>query len=60
LPQEIEALEQEQSAIQTQFAQGDIYKQAPDQAKVLQDRLSDIEALILQKLERWETLEKLQ
>jgi ABC transport system ATP-binding/permease protein len=60
LPQEIEVLEQEQAAIQTQFAQGDIYKQAPEQAKTLQDRLSDIEALILQKLERWETLEKLQ
>jgi ABC transport system ATP-binding/permease protein len=60
LPQEIEVLEQEQAAIQAQFAQGDIYKQAPEQAKTLQDRLSDIEALILQKLERWETLEKLQ
>ncbi|MFD1121518.1 ATP-binding cassette domain-containing protein [Methylophilus flavus] len=60
LPQEIEVLEKEQAAIQTQFAQGDIYKQAPEQAKTLQDRLSEIEALILQKLERWETLEKLQ
>ncbi|MGP1717924.1 MAG: ATP-binding cassette domain-containing protein [Methylophilus sp.] len=60
LPGEIEVLEQEQAAIQAQFAQGDIYKQAPDQAKVLQDRLSEIEALILQKLERWEALEKQQ
>ena len=60
LPQEIEALEQEQSGIQVQLAQGDIYKQAPAQAKTLQDRLSEIETLILQKLERWEALEKQQ
>ncbi|MGQ2965671.1 ATP-binding cassette domain-containing protein [Methylophilus sp.] len=60
LPAEIELLEQEQAAIQTQFAQGDIYKSAPAQAKTLQDRLSEIETLILQKLERWETLEKQQ
>jgi ABC transport system ATP-binding/permease protein len=60
LPAEIELLEQEQASIQTQFAQGDIYKQAPAQAKILQDRLSEIETLILQKLERWEALEKQQ
>jgi ABC transport system ATP-binding/permease protein len=60
LPAEIELLEQEQASIQTQLAQGDIYKQAPAQAKTLQDRLSEIETLILQKLERWEALEKQQ
>ncbi|MFQ6334501.1 ATP-binding cassette domain-containing protein [Methylophilus sp. 3sh_L] len=57
LPTEIEQLEQEQTAIQAQFAQGDIYKQAPEQVKLLQERLDAIEALILEKLERWEWLE---
>lgn len=57
LPTEIEQLEQEQTAIQAQFAQGDIYKQAPEQVKLQQERLDVIEALILEKLERWEWLE---
>ncbi|MDT7850580.1 ATP-binding cassette domain-containing protein [Methylophilus sp. VKM B-3414] len=57
LPAEIEQLEQEQADIQSQFAQGDIYKQAPEQVKQRQERLDEIEALILQKLERWEWLE---
>jgi ATP-binding cassette subfamily F protein uup len=57
LPTEIEQLEQEQTAIQAQFAQGDIYKQAPEQVKLQQERLDAIEALILEKLERWEWLE---
>ncbi|AKR43507.1 ATP-binding cassette domain-containing protein [Methylophilus sp. TWE2] len=59
LPAEIEALEQEQSEIQAQFAQGDIYKQAPDKVKQLQDRLDEIETLVLEKITRWETLESL-
>jgi ABC transport system ATP-binding/permease protein len=59
LPAEIEALEQEQVEIQAQFAQGDIYKQAPDKVKQLQERLDEIEALVLEKLTRWETLESL-
>ncbi len=57
LPEEIETLEQEQSGIQTQLAQPDIYKQTPELAKTLQERLSEIETLVMQKLERWETLE---
>ena len=57
LPEEIEILEQEQSDIQTQLAQVDIYKQAPELAKALQERLSEIETLVMQKMERWEILE---
>jgi ABC transport system ATP-binding/permease protein len=57
LPTEIEQLEQEQSEIQAQFAQGDIYKQAPEQVKQQQERLDAIETLIMEKLERWEWLE---
>ena len=59
LPGEIEQLEQEQAEIQNQFAQGDIYKQAPELVKQLQDRLDEIELLILEKLARWEALENL-
>jgi len=59
LPAEIEQLEQEQAGIQAQFAQGDIYKQAPERLKQLQDRLDEIETLLLQKLTRWETLDGL-
>jgi len=59
LPAEIEQLEQEQAEIQAQFAQGDIYKQAPERLKQLQDRLDEIETLLLQKLTRWETLDGL-
>lgn len=59
LPAEIEQLEQEQAEIQAKFAQGDIYQQAPEQVKPLQDRLEAIEMLVLEKLTRWETLENL-
>lgn len=59
LPAEIEQLEQEQADIQAQFAQGDIYKQAPDKVKQLQERLDEIETLVLEKLSRWEALESL-
>ena len=59
LPAEIEQLEQEQSDIQTQFAQGDIFKQAPERVKQLQNRLDEIETLMSEKLTRWETLESL-
>lgn len=59
LPSEIEALEQEQSDIQTTFAQGDIFKQAPEQVKQLQNRLDEIETLMSEKLARWEALESL-
>ena len=59
LPAEIEQLEQEQAQIQTQFAQGDIYKQPPDQVKKLQERLDEIELLVLEKMSRWEALENM-
>ncbi len=59
LPAEIEQLEQEQAQIQAQFAQGDIYKQPPDQVKKLQERLDEIELLVLEKMSRWEALENM-
>lgn len=59
LPEVIEILEQEQSAIQTQLSQGDVYRQAPDQVKALQERLNDLDGELLQKMERWEYLESL-
>lgn len=59
LPGEIEALEQEQADIQSQFAEGSIYKQSPDRVKTYQTRLSEIEQLVIEKMERWEVLEAL-
>ena len=57
LPSEIEALEQEQSQIHATLSQGDIYRTQPEQVKVLQTRLEEIESLVLEKMERWESLE---
>lgn len=57
LPAEIEALEQEQNEIQAQFALGDVYKQAPEKVKTMQERLNTLETLILEKMERWDRLE---
>ncbi len=60
LPGEIEALEREQAEIQAQFSKGDLYKQAPEQVKILQERLATLEGEVLEKMERWEALEQRQ
>lgn len=57
LPSEIEALEQEQNQIHATLSQGDIYRTQAEQVKVLQTRLEEIETLILEKMELWESLE---
>lgn len=57
LPQEIEQLEAEQLNIQNTLSQGDIYRTQPELVKTLQTRLEEIEALVLEKMERWEALE---
>ncbi|MFV1921740.1 MAG: ATP-binding cassette domain-containing protein [Methylotenera sp.] len=59
LPQEIERLEKEEADITTQFANPDIYRGQADLVKKLQTRLSEIKTEIETKMERWETLEKL-
>lgn len=56
IPGQIDALEREQSEINNQLANGEIYK---DQTKVisLQTRLTEIDSLLESFLKRWEILE---
>lgn len=57
IPQEIEALEQEQATINTQFNDTDLYRDQPELVKSLQARLAEIDKDIEKKLARWESLE---
>ena len=59
LPQEIEALEREQSELTTRMSTPEYHRQAPDQGRADGKRLEEIEALLLTKYARWETLEDL-
>lgn len=59
LPQMIEAIEDEQKAIHLQLQDADLYKNSPHQIKTLQTKLEELELLILEKMERWETLENI-
>jgi ATP-binding cassette subfamily F protein uup len=56
IPGQIDALEKEQDNINNQLAKGDIYKD-PDKAMNLQARLGEVDTLLVNLLERWETLE---
>lgn len=58
IPGQIEALETEQTDIQTQLSDGELYKKSPEKIKPLQDRSAEIEDLLLQLMERWELLEQ--
>src|SRR5688572_2798320 len=57
LPQEIEQLEQEQQALTARMSGADYHRQGADQIKADRKRSEDIEALLLQKFDRWEALE---
>jgi ABC transport system ATP-binding/permease protein len=57
LPGEIEVLEQEQAAITTRMSAPDYHLQGAQQMRADRRRLEEIEALLLAKFERWETLE---
>lgn len=57
LPQMIEALESEQTEINAQFIDSDIYKNDPDLVKQLQARLTEIETELELAMERWEVLD---
>jgi len=57
LPGEIEVLEAEQQALAARTASTDYYRQAPDILRADQKRTAAIEALLMEKLERWETLD---
>ncbi|MFC4157766.1 ATP-binding cassette domain-containing protein [Chitinimonas lacunae] len=60
LPGEIEALEQEQAALQQKLLDPQIYRDDPKQAASWQERIATIELGLLDRLERWEVLEKKQ
>ncbi|MGB8435557.1 MAG: ATP-binding cassette domain-containing protein, partial [Burkholderiales bacterium] len=57
LPGEIEALEAEQRALAARMSEPGYYRQAPDAQRDDQRRSAEIEALLMEKLERWEALE---
>ena len=57
LPSKIETLEREQADITRQLCSPGIYRDCPDEARALQERLAIIEAELLNYLARWEELE---
>lgn len=59
LPDEIAALEAEQTALTEQLSNPEIFKDY-EKAGSLQSRSEEIEMLLLEKLERWEVLEEKQ
>ncbi len=59
LPAEMEALEKEQAEINTQLADGSLFVSDSDKAMQLSQRLSEIDELLLEKLEHWEELDNL-
>ena len=57
LPGEIEALEQEQAAVNARMSARDYHAQGAAQIRGDRKRLGELEALLLIKFERWEALE---
>ena len=57
LPAEMEALEQEQASINEQLADGSLFISDANKAMTLSNRLTEIDELLLEKLELWEELE---
>lgn len=59
LPTEIEALETEQSTLSEKLADGAWFVSNADAATAASQRLSEIDELLLEKLERWDLLENM-
>ena len=57
LPDELAALEAEQQELNNKLSDPDIFKNNYELATEWQTRIAEIEELLLEKLERWETLE---
>jgi ABC transport system ATP-binding/permease protein len=57
LPAQIEALEQEQKAIQGELADGSLYAREAERAQRLSERSAQIDDELMAALERWETLD---
>ena len=56
LPARIDALEQEQTALRAELADGTLYGQDPQRASTLCQRDVAIDDALMQALERWELL----
>ncbi|ARU06344.1 ABC transporter ATP-binding protein [Comamonas serinivorans] len=56
LPQQIEALEAEQTALRAELADGSLYASDLERAVALQARDTEIETALMDALERWEAL----
>ena len=59
MPDEIEQLESEQQNLTEKLADGTLFVQDLALATKYSERLTDIETLLLTKLERWDELENL-
>ncbi len=57
LPKEIEDLEKEQKQLHARMHEPEYYRRPPDELKADARRVEEIEAQLLEKLERWEALE---
>lgn len=57
LPNVIAQLEQEQAELQQSLLDPAIYRDSANKARTMQARIDEIDALILEKMERWEELE---
>ncbi|WP_028452015.1 ATP-binding cassette domain-containing protein [Chitinilyticum aquatile] len=57
LPDEIAGLEAEQAELQQSLLDPELYRSAPLKAREMQARIEAIDLELLEKLERWETLE---
>jgi ATP-binding cassette subfamily F protein uup len=57
LPDEIAALEREQQALAASMSDPDYYRRTPEAMRTDHERAESIEAQLMEKLERWETLE---
>jgi ATP-binding cassette subfamily F protein uup len=56
LPGKIESLENEQTALRAELAEGSVFAKDPDRATALLKRDAEIESALLVALERWENL----
>jgi ATP-binding cassette subfamily F protein uup len=59
LPEEIEALEREQTELTARMASADYHRQGAEKIRDDRKRLDEIETLLLDKFARWEALEEL-
>lgn len=57
LPEEISQLEAEQAKLQNRLLDPNVYRQQIEQVKQWQQRIDEIDLLLMEKLERWEWLE---